>query len=325
MSHTLSMDLAALLRSRARPHLAALAAAIASVATRALRGLLPVALGLLAGGCSTLGHRDAIEDLRTFQPLAQSAQVRFAPAEGERFARRVAAMLPAATARVEAVHGRPFQSPPVVYVCGDDACFDRFVDRRWNFTAAVVYDNRLLLAPRLFDREPERLVPILLHELSHLHLGQRRGHYSTSIPVWFHEGLASLVAEGGGADLVTDEQAWEAAASARHFVPDQQHLPWQRHRADHWKLSVSIFYRQAYLFLHQLQTQNAAAFSSLLAALQDGTEFDAAFAQTFHMNPAHAASAFFAATPCTGSSPGTASCKRAAACCAARLADGAQD
>jgi hypothetical protein len=294
------------------------------VAVRVLPGLLLAALGVLAGGCSTLVHRDAIEDLRAFEPLPQSAQVRFAPAEAERFARRVAVMLPAATARVEAVHGRPFQAPPVVYVCGDDACFDRFVDRRWNFTAAVVYDNRLVLAPRLFDREPERLVPILLHELSHLHLGQRRGHYSMSIPIWFHEGLASLVAEGGGADLVTDAEAWSAAASARHFVPDQQHLPWQRRRAETWKLSVSLFYRQAFLFLRGLQTQDAAAFDRLLEALQDGADFDAAFAQAFHVNPAHAASAFFATRHCTGSSD-SASCERPAACCPARLADGAQD
>src|SRR5690606_39395807 len=55
-----------------------------------------------------------------------------------------------------------------------------FVDPRWNFSAAVVYDNRLLLSRRLFEREPQRVSSILLHELSHLHLGQRLGHYSRS-------------------------------------------------------------------------------------------------------------------------------------------------
>ena len=213
------------------------------------------------------------------------------------------------------MHGRAFREPPTVYVCGDDACIDRFVDARWNFTAAVVYDNRLLLAPRLVDREPQRLLPILLHELSHLHLGQRRGHYSMSIPVWFHEGLASFVALGGGADLATDAQAWAAVAGARHFLPDEQHLPWRRRMAQSWRLPVSVFYRQALLFVRHLHARDPAAFDSLLQALQDGAEFDAAFAQAFQANPRHAAMAFFARGDCAGRESGSADCAPASACC----------
>jgi hypothetical protein len=213
------------------------------------------------------------------------------------------------------MHFRPFAEPPVVYVCGDDACFDRFVDPRWNFTAAVVYDNRLLLAPRLFDREPQRLVPILLHELSHLHLGQVRGHYSLGIPVWFHEGLASFVAHGGGADLVSDEQAWAAAASQHHFLPDEQHLPWQRRRmADSWKLPVGIFYRQALLFVRSLYERDPQAFRRLLVALQDGADFDAAFAQAYQANPAHAAAAFFDRGPSVPHAADAVACSPAPAC-----------
>jgi hypothetical protein len=261
------------------------------IATNFRLALCMVLIAQLAG-CASLGYRDAIEDLARFEPLPQSQRVRHS-AGGERFARQVAVLLPAATAQVEALHDRPFREPPVVYVCGDDACFHRFVDPRWNFTAAVVYDNRLLLAPRLFDREPQRLAPILLHELSHLHLGQSRGHYSISIPVWFHEGLASFVALGGGADLVTDEQAWDAAASERHFLPDEQHLPWQRRMAADWKLPVSIFYRQALLFVRDLHERDPAAFRRLLGLVQDGADFDAAFAQAYHVNPARAAMSFF--------------------------------
>ena len=254
---------------------------------------LALALGLMLGGCASLGYRDAIQDLARFELLPGSARVRYAPG-AESFARRVAAVLPAASAQVEALHGRPFREPPTVYVCGDDACFHRFVDPRWNFTAAVVYDNRLLLAPRLFDREPQRLVPILAHELSHLHLGQHRGHYTMSIPVWFHEGLASFAALGGGADLATDAQAWTEVARAHRFLPDEQHLPWQRRMADTWNLPVSIFYRQALLFVRHLHAHDPGAFLSLLRSLEAGADFDAAFAQAFQANPARAAAAFFA-------------------------------
>jgi hypothetical protein len=283
-------------------------------AARTIVSAAAAGLALLLGACASLSYRDAIEDLAQFEPLPESNRVRHARG-GERFARRVAAVLPAATAQVEALHGRSFREPPAVYVCGEDACFDRFVDARWNFTAAVVYDNRLLLAPRLFDREPQRLVPILLHELSHLHLGQSRGHYSMSIPVWFHEGLASFVALGGGADLATDAQAWAAAANARHFLPDEQHLPWRRRMAETWQLPVSLFYRQALLFVRHLHARDPAAFGRLLDALQDGAEFDPAFAQAFQANPRHAAISFFARGLCDGDDPGSGNCAAAGACC----------
>ncbi|RPI44491.1 MAG: hypothetical protein EHM59_12695 [Betaproteobacteria bacterium] len=254
--------------------------------------LLAGALLALLSGCAGLGYRDAGETLETFAALPDNAQVRYAPG-AESFARQVAAILPAATAQVEAMQHRRFRRPPVVYVCDDDDCFHRFVAAGWNYTAAVVYDNRLLLASRLFDREPHRLKPILLHELSHLHLGQFRGHYTMAIPVWFHEGLASLVASGGGADLVTDADAYEAAGNGRHFLADEQHLPWRRTRADAWDIPISLFYRQAMLYLDHLRSRDEAAFRRLIRALQDGADFDAAFAQTYQANPGHSVRAYF--------------------------------
>src|SRR5690606_11003924 len=139
-----------------------------------------------------------------------------------------------------------------------------FVDPRWNFSAAVVYDNRLVLSRRLFEREPQRVGSILLHELSHLHLGQRLGHYSMGIPVWFHEGLASYAAHGGGADLVSDDEAWAAAARDRHFLPAEQHLPWRRRMAVNCKLPPAPFYRQAMLFVVSLHGRDPDAFRQLL-------------------------------------------------------------
>ena len=268
-------------------------AAMKSIAAPPILSGAALACALLLGGCSSLGYRDAIEDLAQFEALPESSRVRHAPG-ARQFARRVAALLPAASAQVEALHDRAFREPPAVYVCGDDACFHRFVDARWNFTAAVVYDNRLVLAPRLFDREPERLLPVLLHELSHVHLGQHRGHYTMAIPVWFHEGLASFAALGGGADLATDAQAWAEVAASRHFLPDEQHLPWQRRMAQSWQLPVSIFYRQALLFVRHLHGRDPVAFRRLLRSLEAGVDFDAAFAQAFQANPARAAAAFFA-------------------------------
>lgn len=253
--------------------------------------LLLLACALLAG-CASLGYRDAGDALAAFAPLPGNPQVRHAPG-AEAYAREVAALLPEATRRVEQFHHRAFRAPPVVYVCDTDACFHRFVAAKLNYTAAVLYDNRLLLAPRLFARDSARLRPILVHELSHLHLGQYRGHYSMSIPVWFHEGLASLVADGGGADLVSDDDAWRSAVERKHFRADEQHLPWRRTRADAWGISISVFYRQSMLFLAHLRERDPHAFRQLLLMLLDGADFDAAFAQAFHANPGRLAHAFF--------------------------------
>ena len=269
----------------------------APAVTQRLR--ITLMLGLLSAlaGCAALGYRDAMPRLASFEPLPSVPQVRYAPG-AEPYAARVAAILPTAIAKVEAAHHRRFLHPPVVFVCDSDECFHRFVAKEYNFTAAVVYDNRLVLAPRLFDREPERLEPILVHELSHLHLGQQRGHYTLEIPLWFHEGLAALAADGGGADLVTDDDAWRAADRGQYFLPDEQHLPWIRKRADTWDISIHLFYRQAYLYLRDLRSRDAAAFRRLLDLLYEKEDFDAAFAQAMHANPARSGLAFFRRLQC---------------------------
>src|SRR5262249_59321592 len=133
--------------------------------------------------------------------------------------------------------------PVIVDVGATSECFDRRVARGSRYTAAVIYDNRVLLGPRLFEREQERLYPILVHELSHLHLGQRLGHYTMRIPVWFHEGLASLAAASGGADLVTEEDARRAIATGDYFLPDAAHDETRRKYADQWQPRMSMLYR----------------------------------------------------------------------------------
>lgn len=257
-----------------------------------------VSVAALAG-CAALGYRDAAHELARFERLAAMPQVRY-PEGAEPLAERVAALLPAAIAKVEAAHYRPFRRPPDVYVCDTEACFHRFVSPSSNFAAAVVYANHLVLSPRLFSRERRRLEPILIHELSHVHLGQARGHYTTAIPLWFHEGLAALAADGGGADLASDEDAWRAAESGRFFLPDEQHLPWERKRADAWDLSIHVFYRQAFVFLRDLRAREPQAFRQLLDALYDqgDPDFDAAFAQAMHANPARSGLAYFKRLHC---------------------------
>jgi hypothetical protein len=262
-----------------------------------LRLIVPSLLALAVAGCAAPGARDAITELTSFTPLAAMPQVRYAGGAHD-YAARVAAVLPHAVATVEAQHYRRFRRAPEVFVCDTQACFDRVVHRRYNFSAAVVYDNRLVLSPQLFESAAARLAPVLIHELSHLHMGQVLGHYSMAIPVWFHEGFASLVAAGGGADLVTDTQTWQAIDAGERFLPDEQHLAWTRTMASAWKLRVSVFYRQAYLYLRDLRARDGAAFRDFIERLYGGEAFDEAFAQALQANPQRSALAFFLRLQC---------------------------
>jgi hypothetical protein len=106
----------------------------------------------------------------------------------------------------------------------------------------VIVGDRLVLSPKLDGAETPRLESLLPHELSHLHLGQRVGHYHTSVPVWFHEGWAALIA-GGGAEYVSDAQVADAIRADHRIDPAQRDTPDLRHRADAYGLTIYEFYR----------------------------------------------------------------------------------
>lgn len=140
-----------------------------------------------------------------FVLLSTDARIWLEPG-AESYAERVGAYLDPAVLRVESLHGLTFRSPPKVHVCATPTYFTRWV-KTPGLTAAVVAENRLVLSPRLHGQEAHRLSGILTHELSHLHLGQRLGHYTTWLPVWFHEGLATMAAGGAGVEAVSDRAA----------------------------------------------------------------------------------------------------------------------
>jgi hypothetical protein len=97
------------------------------------------------------------------------------------------------------------------------------------------------------------------------------------VPVWFHEGLACHAAGGGGADLVTEDQARDAILAGRNFLPDANHDASTRKYAKQWKLEVSLFYREATMLVEQMERSGEERFRAFLLAIQNGTDFDPAF------------------------------------------------
>jgi hypothetical protein len=257
-----------------------------------LQGWLLMAVCLLLAGCAlTVSHPRALLPVDDFVPLASDPRIQVEPGF-EPYGERVAQALPQAMAQVEAAHYLPFARPPRVYVCGTDACFKRYVLTP-KLSAAVVPDNRLFLSPNLSGRESNRLSALLTHELAHLHLGQRIGHYQSSLPVWFHEGWASLTANGGGAEYVTDEQTRAVIRAGRLVNLTLRDTPDKRHRAASSNLSIFEFYRQSMLLVGWLKTQDEARFRQLALELQNNTDFEIAFWDVYGESPATRLAGFY--------------------------------
>ena len=253
--------------------------------------VLAVLLATLQGCALTVSNPRALTPLEHFVPLAGDSRVWVEPGF-EAYGERVAAALPQAIAKVEAAHYLPFVRPPRVHVCGSDACFKRYVLTP-GLSAAVIPDNRLILSPNLDGREKHRLPALLTHELAHLHLGQRIGHYHSTLPVWFHEGWASLTAEGGGAEYATDAQAYAAIRAGKRVNLGARDTPDKRHRAPASGLSIHEFYRQSMMLVGWLRAQNEARFRELVLAVQDNADFELAFWNLYGEAPATRLAGFF--------------------------------
>ena len=246
--------------------------------------ILAVVLTALQGCALTVSDPRALKPIDSFVPLASDARVWVEPGY-EAYGARVAEALPGAIAKVEAAHYLPFARSPRVYVCGSDACFKRYVLTP-KLSAAVVPDNRLILSPNLDGKESQRLPALLTHELAHLHLGQRMGHYHSTLPVWFHEGWASLTADGGGAEYATDAQVFDAVRAGRRVNLNVRDTPDKRHRAASSNLNIHEFYRQSMLLVGGLKAQDEARFRQLALAVQDNTDFEIAFWNIYGQAPA---------------------------------------
>ena len=252
---------------------------------------LIVLLASLQGCALTVSHPRALTPLESFAPLAEDSRVWVEPGY-EAYGARVAAALPDAIAKVEAAHYLPFARAPRVHVCGSDACFKRYVLTP-KLSAAVIPDNRLILSPNLDGRERHRLPALLVHELAHLHLGQRIGHYHSTLPVWFHEGWASLTADGGGAEYASDAKVFESIRAGRRVNLDLRDTPAKRHRAQASGLSIHEFYRQSMLLVGWLKAQDEARFRQLVLAVQDNADFGIAFADIYGGAPATRFAGFY--------------------------------
>lgn len=244
------------------------------------RALLLLCVGLI--GCGPV-HFLAAANRSTSQFMASPSDARvFYEPGAEVMAREVAAAMPSAVAVVEDRMFGPFTVPVRVYVCATISSLTSYgaSARSGGFTL----NHRVFISPKS-ENTAERIPRVLAHELSHLHLGQRRGLISfATIPVWFAEGLAVDVSSGGGAEGVTEVDAWRAILQGHTLVPATDQSVWDRRGASAFGLDAHMFYRQAGMFVTYMRSMDRARFRTFLAAVEDGDSIDSALRQAYGMS-----------------------------------------
>jgi hypothetical protein len=213
--------------------------------------------------------------------LAENSQVHFEPG-AEDYAHDVAALLPAAIARVEAAHGRPFAHPVTVGVYATPEAYAAANVLGSTPTVGVTAFGRVNLSPALDWPQHRRLPAILTHELSHAHIQGWLSMADIRLPNWFKEGLAVMVSGGGGAEFVSEAEARAAIERGERIaIDDTQSLStllvgirFERaplgatpsHR-------IVMAYRQAGMFVSYLHDSDAPGFARLMNAILDGRPF----------------------------------------------------
>lgn len=245
---------------------------------RALSLVLMVGLAGLAGCSSNEMVSAMLPSTDQFVSLEEHPAIKYEPGS-EPLARKISPYLDAGVGTIERRQYGAFPQPVVVYVPASVQRFGSFCLS--DAPIACVIAGQLFMSPRLLE-QPERIQPVLVHELSHLQLQQIIGAwgYQTRLPSWFVEGLAVFVSDGG-AEKVSREQALAAIEEGRTFVPDGSgSLFFQRH-ASNFGLRPQMFYRQAAMLVAWLHAHDALRFEQLIGLLWRGDTLEQAMRRSY--------------------------------------------
>jgi hypothetical protein len=198
-------------------------------------------------------------------------------------ARTVAGLLPAAIARVEAVHGRPFAHPAIVGVYVSPAAFVAANGLGSRRAVGMTFLGRAILSPALFTTQRQRLPAILTHELSHAHLQSWISQLTfIHLPNWFKEGLGVMVSGGGGAEGVSEREARDAIRRGDHIAVESAgsvlnlaavKFARPSEETDSSSFRIQMAYRQAGLFVAFLHDTDPTGFARMMNAVLDGHPF----------------------------------------------------
>ncbi len=249
---------------------------------RRLLRLVAVAVACLPllASC-TLGHNaaDGVQAKEGFTQCTPDPRI-LCEAGSEKLALRLQPMLEDALKEVAQAQLAGFAAPVQLTTYNSVASFTANSGAA-HYAQGALGHGAIHFSPTLLDT-PGRTHGLLLHELSHLHLYQQVGPLAWGrLPSWFHEGLATAVAGGGGAETFSEVDALYSMASGQCFMPEESAWPLFPKRGASYGLNPHMFYRQAGMFVTYLRSSDPQAFKRLLLAVEARKEFASAVKESF--------------------------------------------
>lgn len=198
----------------------------------------------------------------------------------EQFAALVAQSLGTAIAKVEHAQFAVFSEPIRVYTYANVDSFVLHSGSNPNLTGVAI-GGQLHLSPVAMEM-PVRLAPLVVHELSHLHLSQHLSVLSFNrLPGWFLEGLATTVSEGAGAENVSERDALASMAEGQCIVPNAATGWMGGGRGAPPGMRSHMFYRQSAMFIAFVRSADENKFMHVLRALNAGSDLEEAFTHAY--------------------------------------------
>lgn len=250
--------------------------------------IIVVVIGVVAslfalGGCTVARVANAwAQSKRPFVQCTPEPRILCEPGS-EALARSIVPVLPRAISAVETAQFSSFAQPIEIYTYASRESFAAHSGAPLYAEGAVSL-GRFHLSPKLLST-PERTEAIVVHELSHLHLALRLGPLAWArLPSWFHEGLATSVSNGGGAETVSDSAAAHALRHSKRFEPEDSAWVLFPKSAASYGLGPHMYYRQASLFVGFMRESNPAAFAQMLRAIEAKVSFREAIQAAYGEN-----------------------------------------
>jgi hypothetical protein len=244
---------------------------------------LPISLICLSVLLSCSAFRQSAAIIRTPSGFAQIGNVQVENPADAQFAGEVSDILPNLIDSVEAKLGHKIKNMPNIYVCTSNKSFCKYAGAKYPGPRAKVTPKGFFISPRLNGAKDRN--EIIYHELSHVVLLQNLGVYHyIRIPVWFHEGLATYISNGGGSGNITDNAAIEEILKGNHFHPVSHENVLFPKSFSNDKLVPWMEYRQSMLFVKFLKEGKEREFEILLNAIFEKETFAKAIKISYGMS-----------------------------------------
>lgn len=188
-------------------------------------------------------------------------------------------------AAVEHVLNANFKKPVEIYVCASQESFNEYVFLSKNVRGAV-YWGKLFLSPGAFSRGSAKRLTTheLTHYLFYTHLGEKA--HMEGIPLWFREGIAEFVANGG-ADYTVGKEVLELMSHKEKeaYLSGKLNFLFFTQNADDAVTKDGVvnwlLYRVGALIVHFIHDSNPQEFDNLIKSLLSGVGFGEALQESY--------------------------------------------